>query len=590
MTPIGLLHLSLVLFAIRYCSADLPVHCLPEDVLGDWTFVADDAPVEGSVPRCGHSTPNSALSALSLVGEAPRKQYVVEKERFNVTLTNQVDDSGERPALLAIGPDGEKGTWTMVFDEGFEVRLAGGKSYFAHFEFETMPGQQGHNGDMLDKIGAFYGRVDGHVLRAFPEPVYACHCERTTIGWHSHPASSGVGERHGCFHAHREGTPTIGFIQRHQVPTSVVSMGEANGKKTILVHMPRSKGALRGAANATGLKMETLPLNWDWRDQPGLEQEGDDLASEFDQGACGSCYAFSGTVALGMRFRIALAKKLGRPTSLDLSWRATARCAPWNEGCGGGFPFLVGRQAKEMGLFQLTTSLATEPKCNADLASLSLEAECPLSCQNPDSSAQPVYYAADYGYIGGFAQGATEQAIMRDLYEHGPLSIELSVKAIPMLFSGNDGEVITTYNNRAPHRDDVPQHAVDERLAHLSPERNQTLASLPGKPFDFKDWLWVDHALLSVGWGEDQSKDLHQKKATIVGTPVSLGLLQQRLPDMIHHWIIRNSWGPDWAKNGYGKLIRGVNAGGIEISAVWMTPDMQRLPKDFDIPAAKPEH
>ena len=30
--------------------------------------------------------------------------------------------------------------------------------------------------------------------------------------------------------------------------------------------------------------------------------------------------------------------------------------------------------------------------------------------------------------------------------------------------------------------------------------------------------------------------------------------------------------------SGYGKLVRGENAGGVEISASWMKPDMNRLP------------
>merc|ERR1719159_1660472 len=112
--------------------------------------------------------------------------------------------------MLALGPTGERGTWSMVFDEGFEVRL-GGSSYFAQFDFELLQGKGGKDGDMLDKIGRFTGRVDGHIMRAFPDPVYACHCERTSVGWHSSFAgvrnsTAASGRRSfGCFHAHREG-------------------------------------------------------------------------------------------------------------------------------------------------------------------------------------------------------------------------------------------------------------------------------------------------------------------------------------------------------------------------------------------------
>merc|ERR1719152_648725 len=100
-----------------------------------------------------------------------------------------------------------------------------------------------------------------------------------------------------------------------------------------------------------------------------------------------------------------------------------------------------------MGLYQLTTSLPSQPKCHADLASLPIEGACPASCENPDPKVQPVYYAADYGYVGGFAQGASEEAMMQELYKHGPLCLELSVKAIPLIIAGNGGEIITHYDN-----------------------------------------------------------------------------------------------------------------------------------------------
>merc|ERR1719499_1133561 len=112
-----------------------------------------------------------------------------------------------------------------------------------------------------------------------------------------------------------------------------------------------------------------------------------------------------------------------------------------NEGCNGGFPFLVGRHAFELGVFQKTSSVSgassvtAAGRCNADSDAQPLSGACSQGCLSPDPSAQPVYFAADYGYVGGFAQGASEAAIMWELYDHGPLSIELSVRAIPMLIN-----------------------------------------------------------------------------------------------------------------------------------------------------------
>jgi len=59
------------------------------------------------------------------------------------------------------------------------------------------------------------------------------------------------------------------------------------------------------------------------------------------QGQCGSCYAFSGIVALSMRFRIELARKLGPRGLLQTRPRAPVSGAPW----GGGQTAFAGRRS-----------------------------------------------------------------------------------------------------------------------------------------------------------------------------------------------------------------------------------------------------
>merc|ERR1719171_150648 len=98
---------------------------------------------------------------LSLVGEAKRSELVPKKESFDVILTNRVAGTGDDRTLLAVGPGGQVGSWTMVFDEGFEVRL-GERRYAAKFEFELLPSKRARDGDLLEKIGQFYGRAEGH--------------------------------------------------------------------------------------------------------------------------------------------------------------------------------------------------------------------------------------------------------------------------------------------------------------------------------------------------------------------------------------------------------------------------------------------
>ncbi|CAD7947485.1 unnamed protein product [Amoebophrya sp. A120] len=99
---------------------------------------------------------------------------------------------------------------------------------------------------------------------------------------------------------------------------------------------------------------DAFPVNFTWRGHESLSaslpEELDILSEDFDQGACGSCYVHSATNVMQMRTRIAFQRRYNVSYPLTLSWRAAMRCNPYNEGCGGGFPYLVFKQFAETGV------------------------------------------------------------------------------------------------------------------------------------------------------------------------------------------------------------------------------------------------
>jgi hypothetical protein len=154
-----------------------------------------------------------------------------------------------------------------------------------------------------------------------------------------------------------------------------------------------------------------------------------------------------------------------------------------------------------------------------------------------------IYLVAKNINFAGFASKFSnmEQLMMMEIYERGPITVGFDVYSSFFDFFKypknryliyNKG-VSTIYTERMKGQKDI--------LAKLKTEEEKKtfldLAPAGG------------HAVTIVGWGENQNG---QK-----------------------YWIVRNSWGNDWADGGYFKIAKGVNFCNIEneIAAVFITKD-----------------
>jgi hypothetical protein len=133
-------------------------------VLGTWTFELSRGHGD-SREFCGYTSPDSHVH-----------HFTVYSYELFVNSTLRVRLSDPNIATLEDGHE-TKGTWTMVFDEGFEVRIAG-RVFFAYFAYKP------HSIKVL-----------GHMRQS----DYDSHCDRTMIGWY-HSADL---KQWGCYQAKR---------------------------------------------------------------------------------------------------------------------------------------------------------------------------------------------------------------------------------------------------------------------------------------------------------------------------------------------------------------------------------------------------
>jgi cathepsin C len=92
--------------------ADIPVHCLKHQVTGEWIFEKDEPQSWDGHPQhhtCGHALPdNPATSNIEM--RTFKKNSEMTVNLFSDHIAKEVNNA-----------DGTEGSWTMIYDEGFDV-------------------------------------------------------------------------------------------------------------------------------------------------------------------------------------------------------------------------------------------------------------------------------------------------------------------------------------------------------------------------------------------------------------------------------------------------------------------------------------
>jgi cathepsin C len=192
----------------------------------------------------------------------------------------------------------------------------------------------------------------------------------------------------------------------------------------------------------------TIPENFNWMDL---------MANPKSQGACGSCFAVSTITMIEARLRKnypELVKKYFKdPKNLSISVDHVLKCSIYNQGCDGGYSFLVGKFFNEYDMLPTQCFKAggkCDWKCEGDLAKLKMS-------------------VSDFYYAGGSYGNTNEQNLMEEVYKNGPMAVSLE-----------------------------PEYSFMHYRSGIYDVNSKNWYSLNlSKP----QWQKVDHSVVLVGWG-----------------------------------------------------------------------------------------
>jgi cathepsin C len=374
--------LSFLLFAgiAGVTRGDTPANCTFEDISGTWNFY------EGS------------------------RGYFsdIDCDSFDLSTFSHVKQVQLLFPNLAIDGYGNEGTWTLIYNQGFEVNI-NGRRYFAFSNYSTegttvtnrcFETQLGWAHDIyIRDWSCYYGVKQGtKIVKKHKDWSLSKDVKKQLT--------------HEPFQVNQE---FIDSINEKQSSWKAAAYEQFDGmpKKHLLRMLGGHKSRISSRpkpqeppARVLAKLQDKVPTSYDWRNVNGLNF----VSPVRNQGECGSCYSFASMAMLEARVRI-LSNNTEQPV---FSPNDILECSKYAQGCDGGFPYLIaGKYAEEIGVVPETCNpynppSSKHPTCHTD-----------AKCRR--------FYATDYSYIGGF-YGACNEALMKyALVKNGPIVVGLEV-------------------------------------------------------------------------------------------------------------------------------------------------------------------
>lgn len=498
---------ALALWQSEFVDADLPVHCVHSQVKGQWTFHRGPSRADKVGLKCSRS-PQIYDHADDRYGLGEPNFEATDKIQVHLAepnIAHHVDTRGVK----------HQGTWTMIYDEGFEVNIDQHK-YFAFSYFKqgstehhkksvchmSFPGWY-HNSRNPDakSWGCYYATKDSELENTEVEHLLETNEGKSQkVYVPEHDLVDHINSKRSTWKA--KVYPQFAGRKMHELH----AMG---GGRTFHDAPYRAPTFLQEAETAGAndeYDITSLPKAFDWRNVDGQSYVGPVI----NQGSCGSCYAVAVTDMIQSRLRIK-SKNRSKP---HLSAQMILSCNEYSQGCKGGFPFLVAKFAQDFGMSKYS-----------DLTYIGhQDVKCP-------SKAGIEARNTNYGYIGGYYGACNYKKMMHELHKNGPIVVGFNTEA--GLWHYDEG---------------VYEEA--SGMSFIEQTEGRDTRQKWGGPWVGKrmhnHWEKTTHAVLVVGWGENQQQG--------------------------KYWIVKNSWGPNWGEQGYFRIGRGVDSCAIESMAVHAEP------------------